>query len=59
MSFSSLEFIFIFFPVFISLYLVVPNKYKNIILVLASIIFYYMGVKDPVYLLMLILSLIT
>lgn len=58
MSFSSLEFIFIFFPVFISLYLLVPNKYKNIILVLASIIFYYIGVKNPIYMLLLILSLI-
>jgi len=58
MSFSSLEFIFIFFPIFISLYLLVPNKYKNIILVLGSIIFYYIGVKDPIYLIMLILSLI-
>ena len=58
MTFSSLEFIFIFFPIFITLYLLVNNKFKNIILVLASLIFYYMGVKDSIYLILLILSLI-
>ena len=43
MIFSSLEFIFIFLPLFLILYFVSPTKYKNYVLLIGSIIFYIIG----------------
>ena len=41
--FSSLEFIFRFFPVFIIIYYIVSEKYRNSVLLLGSLIFYGMS----------------
>lgn len=47
MVFSSLVFLFIFFPVTLFFYFIVKNdKVKNIVLVIASLIFYSWG--EPV-----------
>ncbi len=53
MLFSSLFFIFIFLPIFLLLYYIVPFKYKNYILLIFSLIFYAWG--EPKYILLLIL----
>lgn len=57
MLFSSLEFIFLFFPIFIIIYYIIPNKYRNYVLLLGSLIFYFIGVKNmPTYFLLVIIS---
>lgn len=54
MVFSSLTFIFIFLPLFLILYYIVPFKIKNYILLVFSLIFYAWG--EPVYILLMIFS---
>lgn len=56
MLFSSIEFLFRFLPVFMLIYLLVPEKYRNIVLLSGSLIFY--GVGEPYYVLLLIFSII-
>ncbi len=56
MLFSSVEFLFRFLPVFMLIYLLVPEKYRNIVLLSGSLLFYAAG--EPYYVLLLILSLI-
>ncbi|MCM1263971.1 MAG: MBOAT family protein [Butyrivibrio sp.] len=56
MLFSSIEFIFRFLPVFMLIYLLVPEKYRNIVLLSGSLVFY--GVGEPYYVLLLIFSII-
>ena len=43
MLFSSVTFIFYFLPITFILYYIVPNKFKNSILLVASMIFYAWG----------------
>lgn len=54
MVFSSLYFLFIFFPVVLFLHLVLPSRAKNLILLLASIFFYAWG--EPVYVVLMLFS---
>lgn len=54
MVFSSIPFIFFFFPIFLIVYYFAPNKYKNLILLIFSLIFYAWG--EPVYILLMIFS---
>lgn len=54
MIFSSIPFLFLFFPIFLGIYFLVPFKAKNIILLIASLIFYAWG--EPVYILLMIFS---
>ena len=54
MIFSSIPFLFFFFPLFILLYFSLPFKYKNYILLLFSLIFYAWG--EPIYILLMIFS---
>ena len=56
MLFSSVGFLFRFLPIFIIIYLALP-KYRNIILLLGSLIFY--GVGEPYFVLLLLLSVLT
>ena len=56
MLFSSIEFLFRFLPVFMLIYLLVPEKYRNIVLLSGSLIFY--GVGEPYYVLLLIFSIV-
>lgn len=55
MLFSSVGFLFRFLPIFIIVYLALP-KYRNIILLLGSLIFY--GVGEPYFVLLLLLSVL-
>ena len=54
MIFSSIPFLFFFFPVFLLLYYLVPFKYKNLILLIFSLIFYAWG--EPIYITLMIFS---
>lgn len=58
MVFSSLNFIFLFLPVFLLIYFISPARLKNTCLLLGSLVFYFYGVMDkPVYMGLLLLSL--
>ena len=54
MVFSSLLFLFIFLPLFLITYYVVPKKMRNFILFLASLVFYAWG--EPIYVSIMIFS---
>ena len=57
MIFSSIEFIFIFLPFFLFLYFIIPEKYKNYIILIGSISFYVAGTwNHPHYIFLLILT---
>ena len=57
MLFSSLTFLLIFLPLCLLFYFIFPNiKYKNIILLLFSLVFYAWG--EPVYILLMLLSIL-
>lgn len=56
MLFSSLTFLFAFLPATLVLYFLAKDKYKNYILLIASLIFYAWG--EPKYIILMILSII-
>lgn len=47
MLFTSISFLYYFLPIAIILYFIVPKKFKNFILFLSSIFFYFCG--EPIY----------
>lgn len=55
MVFSSVEFILIFLPVFLIVYYITPVSYRNVILLLGSLIFYAYG--EPKFVFLLIVSM--
>ena len=57
MVFSSIAFLFYFLPIVLGIYYIVPNKAKNLVLLLASLFFYFYG--EPVYGIIMVLSIIT
>jgi len=54
MLFSSITFLYAFLPVVLVLYFATPKKLKNLVLLLASLVFYAFG--EPVYISLLIFS---
>lgn len=57
MVFSSLTFLFYFLPAFLLIYFLAPGAWKNAVIFMASLIFYYYGVKDrPFYVLLMLIS---
>lgn len=56
MSFTTIEFMFRFLPIFLIVYYVVPTRYKNMILLIGSFVFYAWG--QHFYLLLLMLSIV-
>lgn len=54
MLFSSISFLYYFLPITIILYFVIKNKYRNMILLLASLFFYFYG--EPSYTLLMLIS---
>ena len=56
MLFSSITFIYVFLPILLITYYLTPTKYKNIILLIFSLLFYSLG--EPKYIIILILSCI-
>ncbi len=56
MLFSSITFLYYFLPILLIIYFLVPSKYKNIVLLLFSLLFYFYG--EPKYVIILLLSCI-
>lgn len=56
MLFSSITFLFMFLPITMVVYYIVPQKFKNIVMLLASIFFYAWG--EPVYIILMLLSIL-
>ena len=56
MVFSSITFLFYFLPIVLGIYYIVPDKMKNIVLLLASIFFYFYG--EPKYVIIMTISII-
>ena len=54
MIFSSIPFMFFFFPLFLLLYYLVPYKLKNYCLLIFSLVFYAWG--EPIYIVLMIFS---
>lgn len=54
MVFSSLIFLFIFLPITLLVYYIVPRKFKNLALLIFSLIFYAWG--EPVYIVIMLFS---
>lgn len=54
MIFSSVSFLFCFFPIVLILYFLSPRKYRNLILFISSLLFYFVGEKQ--YTLILLFS---
>lgn len=54
MVFSSISFIFYFLPVVLVAYFITPRKFRNIVLLAGSILFYAFG--EPIYVLLLVFS---
>ncbi|MBR2387897.1 MAG: MBOAT family protein [Clostridia bacterium] len=52
MLFSSLEFLYIFLPITVSVYFLTPRKSKNTALLVASLLFYAVG--EPIYLFLML-----
>lgn len=56
MLFSSIVFLFTFLPIVLALYYIAPRRFKNAVLLLASLVFYAWG--EPVYIFLMIFSII-
>ena len=55
MVFSSITFIFYFLPIVLAIYYIAPKKFKNIVLLIASFVFYFYG--EPTYVLLMMFSI--
>lgn len=55
MVFSSITFLFYFLPIVLAIYYLVPNKCKNIVLLISSLAFYFYG--EPKYTLLMLFSI--
>lgn len=57
MLFSSLTFLFGFLPILLILYFIIKNrKYKNVVLLIFSLLFYAWG--EPKYILLMLLTIL-
>lgn len=54
MVFSSITFLYYFLPILLGIYFIVPSKFKNLVLLFFSLIFYFYG--EPKYVLILLFS---
>ena len=54
MLFSSISFIYYFLPLILIIYFIVPKRFKNIVLLLFSLFFYFYG--EGIYIIFLLLS---
>ena len=57
MLFSSISFLYYFLPIVLILYFAVPFKFKNFILLLASLFFYFYG--EPIYTLLMLATTVS
>ena len=56
MVFSSITFLYYFLPITLLLYIILPKRFKNSILLIASLFFYFYG--EPKYIFVLVFSCI-
>ena len=56
MLFSSIVFLFTFLPIVLVLYYVLPARFRNLVLLLSSLVFYAWG--EPIYIFLMILSIL-
>ena len=56
MVFSSITFLYYFLPILLLIYFIVPFKFKNLVLLIFSLLFYFYG--EPTYIWILLLSII-
>ena len=54
MLFSSITFLYYFLPILLIIYLITPNKLKNSVLLIFSLLFYFYG--EPSYIIILLLT---
>lgn len=54
MIFSSVFFLFVFFPIALLLYFIVPWKLKNFVLLLISLVYFAWG--EPIYIVLMLFS---
>ena len=52
MIFSSVSFLFYFLPIVIILYFLLPKKYRNLLLFISSLFFYFVGEKQYTFILL-------
>ena len=57
MLFSSISFLYYFLPIVLILYFAVPFKFKNFILLIASLFFYFYG--EPIYTLLMLATTVS
>jgi alginate O-acetyltransferase complex protein AlgI len=57
MLFSSVTFLYYFLPVVLGLYFIVPKQWKNIVLLVSSMFFYFYG--EPVYVILMVASILS
>jgi alginate O-acetyltransferase complex protein AlgI len=57
MLFASISFLYYFLPIFLGLYFIVPKKFRNAVLLLASLFFYFHG--EPKFLPIMIISIVS
>ena len=56
MVFSSLIFLWLFLPIVLGVYFLAQDKYRNLLLLIASLFFYAWG--EPIYILVMIFSIL-
>ena len=57
MIFSSITFLFFFLPIVLAIYYIAPKKFKNLVLLISSLCFYFLG--EPDYIFLIIFSIIS
>ena len=57
MVFSSVSFLYVFLPIVLALYFLVPKMLKNYVLLISSLFFYFVG--EPIYVILLVVSSIS
>ena len=48
MVFSSITFLYFFLPIVLTVYYIVPKKYRNLVLLIFSLLFYFYGESNIV-----------
>ena len=56
MLFTSISFLYYFLPIILFIYFIVPNKMKNVVLFIFSLIFYLYG--EPKYIILMLLEIL-
>ena len=57
MQFNSVEFLFLFLPVFLAVYYIAPAKWRNFLLLAASLLFYWLNVRSTPWVMAVLLLL--